>query len=155
MYSPFDTRFDSSLVDETGCIPEFQPGTIFSAAMDNSTSRVPLFPKFFRRQARPKQCMACSKSMFEINYGSVKAWKRACKDFNGPWMWSLLLFPTSEIQRCDHNFEVCRACTTEHIRNTLVSGGPSACGNLTCPQCNRKLLHEEVLLLADATTVAK
>lgn len=155
MYSPFDTRFDSTIADETGCIPDFQTGTIFHASLDNSTSLVPLFHKFFRRQARPKECMACSKSMFEIDYGSVEAWNTACKDFKGSWMWSLLLFPTSEIQQCDHEFEVCRACTAEHIRNTLVSGGPSACGNLTCPQCNRKLTHQEILRLADTETVAK
>lgn len=155
MYSPFDPRFDSAFPDETGCIPEFNPGTIYLAFMDEDPSPVPLFSKFFRRLTKPKECMVCSKNMFEIDYGSVESWKEVCKGFAGPWMWKLLLFPTSENQKCDHDFEVCRTCTAEHIRNTLVSGGPSACGNLTCPQCNRNLEHQEIKQLADAETAAK
>ncbi|KAH8657140.1 hypothetical protein BGZ60DRAFT_545625 [Tricladium varicosporioides] len=155
MYSPFDPRFDVALVDETGCMPEFEPGTIYNAVADNNSSPIPLFLKFFRRQATPKECIACSKAMFEIDYGSIEAWKAMCDCFRGPWMWNILVFPTSEIQHCDHDFEICRVCTAEHIRNTLVSGGPSACENLTCPQCSRKFDHQEIHQLADAGTVAK
>ncbi|KAF4633144.1 hypothetical protein G7Y89_g4978 [Cudoniella acicularis] len=155
MYSPFDPRFDIALVDETGCIPEFTPGTIYNAILDDSLTPIPLFMKFFRREKKPRECMACSKAMFEIDYGSVDEWLNICEGFRGSWMWNILVFPTSAIQSCDHEFEICRACTSEHIRNTLVSGGPSACANLTCPQCSRKLAHHEVHELADAETVAK
>ncbi|KAH6679152.1 hypothetical protein B0J14DRAFT_292216 [Halenospora varia] len=155
MYSPFDNRFDVALVDETGCIPDFNPGTIYNAIMDRKPSPIPLFMKFFKRQQTSKECMACSKSMFEIDYGGVDAWKATCDDFQGSWQWNILIFPTKESQNCDHDFDICRACTAEHIRNTLVSCGPSACENLKCPQCNRKLTHQEILKLADTDTVAK
>lgn len=98
--------------------------------------------------------MACTKKMFEIDYRSVDSWKEACIGFEGPWMWKLLLFPKSENQQCDHILKVCRACTVDHIRNTLVSGGASACGNLTCPQCNRNLEHQEIVQLAGTETAA-
>ncbi|KAL2070311.1 hypothetical protein VTL71DRAFT_13337 [Oculimacula yallundae] len=155
MHSLFDTRFDSVTVDETGCIPDFNPGAIYHASIDNSSSPVPLFLRFIRRQVRPKSCMVCSKSMFEIDYGDVDTWKAACNGFEGSWMWNVLVFPTSEIQQCDHDFEVCRACTAEHLRGALVSGGPSACDSLSCPQCSRVLSYQEVHRLADTQTVAK
>jgi len=85
-------------------------------------------------------------------------WKhgRACAPSSrGAWMLNILVFPTSEIQQCDHDFEVCRACTAEYLRGSLVSGGASACKNLSCPQCNRKLDYQEVHKLADAETFAK
>ena len=155
MYSLFDPRFDPPLVDETGCIPEFKSGTMFNCVTDNEPSPIPLFLKFLRRRSRPKTCMVCSKSMFDIDYGDVETWKTSCVGFEGSWMWNVLVFPTSEIQQCDHDFEVCRACTAEHLRGSLISGGPSACGNLSCPQCNRKLCYQEIHKLADTETVAK
>ncbi|KAH9213552.1 hypothetical protein DL95DRAFT_506048 [Leptodontidium sp. 2 PMI_412] len=155
MHSLFDPRFDPAMVDETGCIPEFNTGTIYNAVIDNSSSPVPLFLRFIRRQSRPKCCMVCSKTMFEIDYGTVETWKAACTGFDGSWMWNILVFPTSETQQCDHDFEVCRACTAEHLRGALVSGGPSACDSLSCPQCNRVLSYQEIHQLADTETVAK
>jgi hypothetical protein len=155
MYSLFDPRFDPPLVDETGCIPEFKSGTMFNCVTDNEPSPIPLFLKFLRRRSRPKTCMVCSKSMFDIDYGDVETWKTSCVGFEGSWMWNVLVFPTSEIQQCDHDFEVCRACTAEHLRGSLISGGPSACGNLSCPQCSRKLCYQEIHKLADTETIAK
>lgn len=155
MYSLFDSRFDPAMVDETGCIPEFNTGTIFNAVLENAPSPVPLFPRFIRRQSRPKSCMVCSKTMFEIDYGDVRTWKAACQGFEGSWMWNILVFPTSEIQKCDHEFEVCRSCTAEHLRGSLTSGGPSACDSLSCPQCSRVLSYQEIHQLADTETVAK
>lgn len=154
MYSLFDAKFDSAIVDETGYIPDFNPGTILLANIDNGPL-VPLFLKFIRRETRPKSCIICSKSMFEIDYGDVDSWKSACSGFEGLWMWNILLFPTSEIQQCDHDFDACRACTKEHLRGALISGGSSACDTLSCPQCNRKLSYQEVLRLADTETIAK
>jgi hypothetical protein len=155
MYNLLDPRFDATLVDETGCIPEFQPGPIFNCVMDNGPSPIPLFLKFFHRQSKPKICIVCSKPIFDVDYGDVETWRTICSNFKGSWMWNLLLFPTRDIQLCDHNFEVCRACTAEHIRSSLTSGGPSACGSLSCPQCDRKLSYQEVIRLGDAETVAK
>lgn len=99
--------------------------------------------------------MVCSKTMFDIDYGDVKQWKDACTGFEGSWMWQVLVFPTSETQKCDHDFEVCRTCTAEHLRGSLISGGPSACENLTCPQCTKKLSYQEINRLADSETIAK
>ncbi|KAG4433734.1 hypothetical protein IFR05_010786 [Cadophora sp. M221] len=155
MHSLFDPRFDPAMVDETGCIPEFSTGTIYNAVIDNSSSPVPLFLRFIRRQTQSTCCMVCSKTMFEIDYGTVETWKAACTGFDGSWMWNILVFPTSETQHCDHDFEVCRACTAEHLRGALVSGGPSACDTLSCPQCNRVLSYQEIHQLADTETVAK
>lgn len=155
MYNLFDPRFDAPLVDETGCIPEFNPGAMFSCVLDNEPSPIPLFLKFLRRRSKPKTCMVCSKNMFDIDYGDVESWKISCSGFEGSWMWNVLVFPTSEIQHCEHDFEVCRTCTAEHLRGSLISGGPSACENLSCPQCNRKLSYQEIHKLADAETVAK
>ncbi|KUJ10938.1 uncharacterized protein LY89DRAFT_626540 [Mollisia scopiformis] len=155
MYSPFDSRFDSKDPDETGCIPDFNPGTVYLAAVDHVSSPIPLFPKLFRRKSSPQECMTCSKRFFDIDYGSTHSWKSMCSNFPGPWVLGILLFPTSENQKCNHDFEVCRVCTAEYIRNVLVSGGPSACENVTCPQCNRKLMYEEIIQLTDSKTAAK
>jgi hypothetical protein len=155
MYSLFDPRFDPPLVDETGCIPEFKAGTMFQCVMDNEVSPIPLFLKFLRRRSTPKTCMVCSKNLFDINYGDVEIWKASCAGFKGSWMWNVLIFPTRETQHCDHDFEVCRACTAEHLRYQLTSGGPSACDSLSCPQCSRKLTYQEIHQLADTNTVAK
>ncbi|KAF8853175.1 hypothetical protein BDZ45DRAFT_729656 [Acephala macrosclerotiorum] len=153
MYSPFDPRFEPTLVDENGCIPDFNPGAVCKVTMENFQSQVPLFLKFFRRQTRSRECLGCSKAMFEIEYGDVETWKTTCESFQGSWMWNILVFPTTEIQKCDHEFQFCRVCTAEHIRGSLISRGPSACGNLSCPQCARKLNYQEILQLADAETV--
>jgi hypothetical protein len=153
MYGCFDRRFDPALVDEKGCMPEFNPGAIFTVNMDTGPSLVPLFIKFFRRQSTPKDCIICTKSLFEIDYKDVGTWKAECEAFKGPWMWDILVFPTSEVQYCSHNFDACRSCTAEYIGSTLTNGGPAACEALSCPQCGRRLSYREVLRLADAETV--
>lgn len=155
MYSYFDRRFDSTSVDENGCIPEFNPGTIFSAEMETGPSPVPIFIKFFRRQNRPKTCTICNKTLFDIDWEDVDSWKAECEGFQGPWMWSILAFPISEVQKCDHDFEFCRSCTSECIRRSIADGGPSACESITCPQCFRVLSYQEVRQLTDSETVTK
>ena len=141
MHSCFDPRFDSALVDENGCMPEFNPGPIFMAKMETGPSPVPLFPKFFRRQSMPKTCMICSTSMFEIDYTNVETWKAECEAFKGSWMWDILVFPTSEVLHCDHDFDICKPCIAEYVRSTLASGGLAACEVLACPQCSRVMSH--------------
>ena len=153
MYSIFDARFDPTAIDESGCLPEFNAGTILRISLDDSSSKIPLFVKFFRRQPIAKECVICAKSKYEIDYENTQIWKTVCEDFKGPWMWDILVYPTREIQDCDHDFDVCRTCTTEHISSMLKSDGPAACEKLSCPQCNRKLSHQEVTHLADAKTV--
>jgi hypothetical protein len=57
MYSFFDPRFDPTVINETGCLPEFDPGTVISASLDDVSSKIPLFVKFFRRQSTAKDCI--------------------------------------------------------------------------------------------------
>jgi hypothetical protein len=70
-------------------------------------------------------------------------------------MWDILVFPTNEIQHCDHDFDVCRSCTAKYIHSTLNNGGADACQSISCPQCERQLSYQEILQLADAETVAR
>jgi hypothetical protein len=157
MYGCFDPRFDSVVANNDGCIPDFNPGAIYIANMETGPSSVPLFSKFFRRQSTPKICIVCGERKFDINYTDVAAWKAECEAFKGSWMWDILVFPTREVQHCDlhSDFDVCRSCTTEHIDSTLTNGGPAACENVPCPQCNRRLSYDEVRQLADAETFTK
>jgi hypothetical protein len=153
MYSIFDPRFDPTAIDESGCLPEFDPGTVLCASLDNLSSKLPLFVKFFRRKSTAKDCVICVKAKYEIDYEDSETWKAICDTFKGRWMWDILVYPTREIQNCDHDFDVCRACMAEHISSMLKSDGPAACEKLSCPQCDRRLSHNEVTHLADAKTV--
>ena len=157
MYSCFDPRFDSTVPNNDGCIPEFDPGTIYLANMETDPSSVPLFFKFFRRQNTPKICIVCGERKFDIDYTDVEAWKVECEAFKGSWLWDILVFPTREVQHCDlhSDFDVCRKCTSEHIDSLLTNGGPAASENISCPQCNRQLPYDEVRRLTDAETFMK
>jgi hypothetical protein len=154
VYSYFDPRFDA-VIDENGCIPDFKAGIIFNAKMESDPSPVPLFLKLFRRRPMAKECIICSSARYEIDYTDVKTWNVECEPYKGAWMWDILAFPTSEIQHCNHDFDVCKVCTAQHLRSTLESGGPNACERLSCPQCDRRLAYHEVLKLADSDTVAR
>lgn len=155
MYSFFDPRFEPTAVDETGCLPDFDPGPIMRADIDNVAFKVPLFIKFFRRQNTAKTCILCIKAKFDIDYENLDTWKAVCEKFKGRWMWEILAYPTIEIQECDHDFDVCRTCTAEHISSMLESEGPGACEKLSCPQCHRNLSHQEILRLTDIKTFEK
>jgi hypothetical protein len=153
MYSFFDSRFDLTEVDDNGCLPDFNPGKILDATVDRLSDKIPLFVKFFRRYSAPKTCMICSTPKYDIEYENVEAWKVVCEEYKGPWMWDILAYPTEEIQNCNHNFDVCRACTAEHISSMLDREGYAACDRLSCPQCSRHFLYDEVIRLIDAKTV--
>ncbi|KAN0074321.1 hypothetical protein V8E54_008258 [Elaphomyces granulatus] len=154
VYNYFDPIFDA-IIDENGCIPDFKPGVIFNAKMESDPSPVPLFLKLFRRRPVAKECIICSAARYEIDYTDVKTWNVECEPYKGAWMWDILVFPTNEIQHCDHDFDVCKVCTAQHLRSTLESGGPNACERLSCPQCDRRFIFHEVLKLADSDTVAR
>jgi hypothetical protein len=61
---------------------------------------------------------------YEVDYEDSETWKATCDAFKGRWMWDILVYLTREIQNCDHDFDVCRACTAEHISSMLKSDGP-------------------------------
>lgn len=157
LFTPtFDSLFDPDYSDESGCILEFDPSSIYLATLDESPTTVPIFKPFLCQQQIGRECMACTDSFFEFDIGDVETWKRTCAEFKGTWMWDILVFPTSAIQQCEgHEFEICRACTAEHIKGRLESGGPTVCENLTCPICRRVLSYNEVCTLADSETRAK
>jgi hypothetical protein len=127
MYSVFYPRFEPTAIDETDCLPEFDLGTVIYASMDDVSSKIPLFVKFFCRQNTLKDCIICIKSKYDIDYENAQTWKAICDDFKGRWMWDVIVYPTLETQNCDHDFDVCRTCTAEHISSMLKRDGPSAC----------------------------
>jgi hypothetical protein len=95
--------------------------------MDDASSKIPLFVKFFCRQNTLKDCIICVKSKYDIDYEYAQTWKAICDDFKGRWMWDVLVYPTLETQNCGHDFDVCRTCTAEHISSMLKRDSPSAC----------------------------
>jgi hypothetical protein len=147
MYSFFDRRFDSTMADETGCIPEFKAGNILLGQVDRSQGdlTIPLFMKFFRRQAAPKECILCTGLRYEIDYGGEESWVEICEDFHGPWMWNIMLYPNKMTLDCDHEFDTCKVCIAQHISTQLENNG---CERITCPHCNRQLGHHEIKYFA-------
>ncbi|KAI9769872.1 MAG: hypothetical protein M1839_003569 [Geoglossum umbratile] len=132
MYSFFDRRFDPTTIDETGCLPDFDPGLIINIGIDvgDTTTKVPLFMKFFRRCNTPRICETCSESKYEIDYTDRVEWER----------------------NCEHEFNTCRVCTAIHIASTLENVG---CEQIKCPQCERHLTRIEIKWLADDETFEK
>ncbi|KAI9774074.1 MAG: hypothetical protein M1840_005167 [Geoglossum simile] len=153
IHSFFSPRFEATEIDESGCIPDFEPGTITQADIGSRTAaKIPVFGRFFRRQAIPKTCIVCSQAKFEVAYGGVEEWEKACVEFKGKWMWDMLVFPTKRVQECEHEFEACRSCTADYIASALESTG---CDRLPCPQCDRALTDSEVRRLGNSSTVER
>ena len=147
MYSFFDPRFDSTMADETGCIPEFKAGNIVLGQVNREQGDLstPLFMKFFRRQTTRKECILCTEVRCEIDHGGEESWIEACEDFQGAWMWNIMLYPNKMMLDCDHEFDICKACIAQHISTQLENHG---CDRMTCPKCNRQLSHHEIKYFA-------
>jgi len=126
-------------ISEFEKVPEFNPGPIILSKINNLT--IPIFSGLFERQHIPKECIVCAEEKCEIDYGTLEQWEQDCAGYTGPWMWSMLEYPNSAIQSCDHDFDVCRACTARHISTSLESGDAN---QVTCVQCNRVLNYEEI-----------
>ena len=134
-------------ISEFEKVPEFNPGPIVLSKINDLT--IPIFSGLFERQHIPKECMVCIEEKCEMDYGTLEQWERDCAGYTGPWMWSMLEYPNSAIQSCDHDFDVCRACTARHISTSLESGDVN---QVTCAQCNRVLNYEEVRNLTEPET---
>ena len=132
-----------------GVIPKFDPGSITVGSMDHDNLKIPIFSGLFQRQQDPRECIVCTEEKYEIDYGTLDQWAEDCVGYAGLWMWSILEYPTSAIQSCDHDFDVCRSCTAKHIAVSLENGDID---RITCPQCNRVLSYDEIRNLAEAET---
>ncbi|OCK92478.1 uncharacterized protein K441DRAFT_614748 [Cenococcum geophilum 1.58] len=134
-------------ISEFEKVPEFNPGPIILSKIDDLT--IPIFSGLFERQHIPKECIVCVEEKYEIDYGILEQWEQDCAGYTGPWMWSMLEYPNSAIQSCDHDFDVCRACTARHISTSLESGDVN---QVTCAQCNRVLNYEDIRNLTEPET---
>lgn len=134
-------------ISEFEKVPEFNPGPVILGKINDLI--IPIFSGLFKRQHIPKECIVCIEEKCEMDYGTLEQWEQDCAGYTGPWMWSMLEYPNSAIQSCDHYFDVCRACTARHISTSLESGDVN---QVTCAQCNRVLNYEEIRNLTEPET---
>lgn len=135
-------------IGQGGRISKLCPGPIIIGDMGCDNVKVPIFSSLFRRQRISKKCIVCTEEKNEVDYGTLDQWREdyAC---TGMWIWSVLEFPTSAIQQCDHALDVCRVCMAQHILTSIESGEVD---RIACPQCNRVLLFEEIRGLGGSDT---
>lgn len=140
-------RFFNVLIDRQklkhGVIPKFDPGPAIVCTLNSDNNlRIPIFLRLFRQHQRPKKRIV----RVERKYGgTLEQWAEDCVKFTWLHAGSTLEYPTSAIQRCHHEFDVCRSCTATHISVSLES---SDAEHITCPQCHRVLSYDEVRSLA-------
>lgn len=141
--------FDAPIkMGQEGKVSKFCPGPIIIGDVGCDNLKVPIFSSLFRRLRKPKECIVCTEEKKEVDYESLDQWR---KDYEctGMWMWTVLEYPTSAIQQCDHELDVCRVCMAQHI-STLIENGEV--DRITCPQCDRVLLFEEIRRLGGSDT---
>lgn len=155
MYDFFDDRFTNSIPDESGRVRPFDAGKVVMGSLDRGDLTIPIFVKFFRRSGTPKDCSICAESIHEIDFESEDQWWQACEDYQGSWMWKVLLFPTRVALSCDHEMDACKGCLEMHLSTQLEQFGRNAGGRLTCPMCNRVLNNAEVRCFGSETTVQR
>jgi len=66
MYDFFDPRFDNSIPDEHGRMPDFNPGNLLLADIDQGDHTIPIFTRFFRRTATPRECDLRTRSSVQL-----------------------------------------------------------------------------------------
>jgi len=155
VYDIFDPLFDKRRPDHMGRIPPFEAGQIIIGKLDKGDLSIPLFLKYFRRTAIPKDCSVCSEALHDIDIGTESNWKQICQKFMGPWMWDVLLFPTpSYLSSCAHEIDYCKGCLSTHLTTQLKQLGRSGCDRLSCPTCNRILVDIETRRFGTKETVA-
>ncbi|OCL13123.1 hypothetical protein AOQ84DRAFT_126384 [Glonium stellatum] len=131
-----------------GVYNKFEPGPVVLGSMDNGL-KIPIFSRLFRRRYKPKECVVCCEEKYEISYGKPDQWGKDCAGYSGLWMWSILEYPTNSIQKCDHDFDVCRACIAQHISTSL---GNVDIDRIMCPQCDKAFSYDEIRSLAEPET---
>jgi hypothetical protein len=121
------------------------------------TLSIPIFTRFLRTEKQPTDCVICTESICDVSYGSIGEWTRVCAEFDGDWIWRVLLFPQKLGQKCSHKIDFCTSCLRRHIDVQLEQFGRSACDNITCPStvCQRLLTYEELQIYAQEEAFLK
>ncbi len=154
----FDKQLQIPIADDHGRIIPFNPGTIrmIDIAFKGEMMSVPIFMRFFRRSSKPRECVVCTESHFDIDLGSKEEWSSVCKeDLGDGWMWNLLFFPAAAMMNgCAHEFDTCKQCLGHHITTQLEQLGRAGCDRVSCPtlECGRVFDHNEVRRLAPEET---
>jgi hypothetical protein len=131
-------------------------GRVVFCKIDGCSYKVPLtIPSHLPRSQDPDCCAICAEDNPDFAILSLDHWKDACKGFEGPWMTDIFSFPFKEELACDHPMDVCKTCIKTQIKSQLDSQGSSAWNKLSCPVCDRKLLHEEIQRFASEEDFAR
>lgn len=151
----FSDLFNTPSDENSNLIDLFEAGEIIVGDVDRNDLKIPIFTKFFRRSATPKDCLICVESFYEIDIESEEEWKSVCDGYAGSWMSRVFSFPTKDILKCEHDMTSCKGCIAQHLKFQVDQHGRNARGRLTCPICNRVLSEEEIRCLGSAETVEK
>ncbi|KAH6953372.1 hypothetical protein DER45DRAFT_575760 [Fusarium avenaceum] len=156
MHSPFDLRFRDLTHNEVGS-PLKANSTLFSLYnIDHAGEalRIPVFNRFLRIEPTSIECVICTDSYHEVFYGSLEEWTKVCSEFEGDWIWKILIFPQKLHENCSHIIDFCTGCLQQHLQTQLDQFGRSAYDNITCPsqECQRLLTYEEIQLYAKEET---
>jgi hypothetical protein len=130
---------------------------IYNVEHAGETLLIPIFTRFLHAEKEPTDCVICTESIYDVSYGSIEEWARVCAEFNGDWMWKVLLFPQKLGTNCDHIIDFCTSCLQQHIETQLEQFGRSACDNITCPSegWQRLLTYGEIQIYAQEETFSK
>jgi hypothetical protein len=153
MYEFFDARFQPNIPDDDGRLQPFNPGKVLLCDVDEGNQTVPIFTKFLRRRTVPKECAICIESLYEIDFETEEEWLVSCEGFCGPWMWKILLFPSKMTLNCEHEINTCKDCWATHLKTQLDQYGRNGCDRLSCPECGRILIFQEIRLYASDETL--
>ncbi|KAI3582853.1 hypothetical protein IWW34DRAFT_725940 [Fusarium oxysporum f. sp. albedinis] len=159
MYSPFDLKIRDLDYDETGfpLAPNYQLVQLHNIEYAGETLRVPILTRLLRVEKTPTECVVCTDSIYDVCYGHIDQWIKVCVEFDGDWMWKLLLFPQKLATKCDHIIDFCTSCLQQHIQVQLETFARGACENILCPSqgCKRVLTYEEMQIYAEEETFSK
>ncbi len=159
MCSFFDASLASATPDETGRLPPFVPGAIWTFKVDHEggSLEIPFFMRLFKRAPAVRQCVVCAEALYDIDYSSAAEWIKTCDGIEGEWMWKVLLFPAKLGLGCKHEIDTCKECIVTHLATQLSLFGRSRCDDISCLSigCHRKLTYEEIRLYADDETFQK
>ncbi|KAH7180103.1 uncharacterized protein B0J16DRAFT_271771 [Fusarium flagelliforme] len=152
MRYPFDMGYWDLYHTETGSPLQANSKfvQVYNVEHGGGTLSIPVFTRFLCAEKEPADCAICAESICDISYGSIEKWTKVCAEFNGNWMWRVLLFPQKLGLQCNHTIDFCTTCLQRHIRAQLEQFGRSACDNITCPStsCERLLTYEELQIYA-------
>ena len=122
---------------------------IIVSKLDDGDLVIPIFTKVIRRSNKPRECSVCAESSYDVNFETEEKWNESCLEFEGSWMWKLLLFPTKQmLSKCNHGITACKDCHGKHLASQLEDKGRNGCDRLSCAECNRILEYSEVQAVA-------